>query len=264
MKKLMLILAMGLLAGCATESVQGPAGGAQKPEETQKPERKKDDAIVCRHTDQPIYKFEKFSDGHHFLFDSDGKLQASVNTKYGVLRGAFEIYHFTGNREYWGILDAGGHVITGKYNRSSSDERSWDVRDMNVADKQNAQSRLVDIMRTGIDKMNEASGEDITVITTTQEMKNSLRDYAHISEHPVVGEEYMHNGRNLQVFCLFDGGVLVRDNVSSRYLDIAVETTEKYVDDEMLMAGKYIYIGPWTYTTVENKQRTIRRFKQVE
>lgn len=265
MKKVLMIGALlTMCAGCVT-GVQEQSGGEKKTG------GRKDRVVKCSHTDQPIYKFENFPDGHHFLFGSDGKLLASVNTKDGVLCGEFEVYYYTGNREYWGVLDAGGHIIIGKHNSYAySEERHFNVREMTVADKQNVQSRLEEIMRTGIDKMNEK--QTASKVEISRDKAKQLIDYSQAGGHPVVGETYIHNGEELQVFQVFDEGVLVRNKSSISpvltnmygYLDIVVETTEKYVDDEMLMPGKYMYMGPWTYTTVEKKERTIRRFKQVE
>lgn len=268
MNKWAMMVLMGLLAGCIIDDVQRPDGAASEA----KRERRRDKVKSCTHTDQPIYRFENFSDGHHFLFDEFGTLLASVNTKDKILVGEFTIYYNTGTREYWGVLDAGGHVISGKYNRSGySQEREYALRDMTVADKQNAQTRLEQIMRTGIDKMNNRQDRHRAFPREAIEKIKTLRDYAHESSHPAIGEVYVHNGERLRVFQLVEEGVLVQDREQmiylgnpDGYLDIMVETSEPYVDREMLKPGKYMYVGPWTYTTVDDSTRTIRRFKQVE
>ena len=270
MKNVVTILLMGLLAGCAMDGVQGQAGKAIET----KSESGNDRVVACSHTDQPVYKFENFSDGHHYLFDRRGKLQASVNTKGGVLCGAFEIYNFSGTREYWGVLDDGGHVINGKYNEYTWHDEERGVRDMSEAEKQNVQSKLEKIMRTGIDKMNEAQKRNSRQNAEAKERENRkmLCYYALAAGHPVEGEEYIHDGKQLQVIQVADGCVLVQHKDAYSpvevkmhgYLDIIVETSKKYVDDEMLMAGKYIYIGPWTYTTEGGQKSTISGFKEAE
>lgn len=213
---------------------------------------------TCSHTDQPVYKFEKFTDGHHFLFGRNSKLAASVNTKGGVLSGKFEIYYSTGILKYWGMLDDGGHVVSGKYNESSLSFSDYDIRSMTIADEQNAQTELVNIMKTGIVKEAE-SGQDDDKTQNQESAVPTLIDCTHSSFRPVIGTVYEHDGHHLRVFQVVEDGVMV-----SGELDIFIETSHPHVTDEFLSAGQYEYIGPWTYRTIKEKLHTIRRFKQVE
>ena len=89
-----------------------------------------------------------------------------------------------------------------------------------------------------------------------------------------MGGVYEHDGRRLKVFQAIEGGVLVckeLDFDSSDFkdvlfhsMDVFIETSKGYVDNEMLASGQYEYVGPLTYETVEKQTRTIRRFKQVQ
>lgn len=214
--------------------------------------------LTCSHTDQPVYKFERFTDGHYFLFGRNSKLIASVNTKEGVLYGKFEIYYQTGILKSWGMLDAGGHVVSGNYNKNDSDFDNYYIRSMTVADQQNTQTELVNIMKTGIIKEAE-SGQDDDKTQNQESAVPTLIDCTHSSFSPVIGNVYKHDGEFLQVFQVVEDGIMVRGD-----LNIFVETSKQYVDDEMLSAGQYEYVGPWTYETIEKKHRTIRRFKQVD
>lgn len=214
--------------------------------------------LTCSHTDQPVYKFERFTDGHHFLFGRDSKLIASVNTKDGVLYGKFEIYYQTGILKYWGMLDAGGHVVSGNYNKHASDLDHYYIRSMTIADQQNAQTELVNIMKTGIVKEGEAGHNDGTAQNQESDVP-TLIDCTHSSFRPVIGTVYKHDGHHLRIFQVVEDGVMV-----SGELYIFIETSQPHVTDEFLSAGQYKYIGPWTYETKNKNLRTIRRFKQVE
>ena len=239
----------------------------------------------CSHTDQSIYEFKTFSDGHHFVFSPrTSKLAASVNTKDGFLTGKFEIYYDTGILKYWGMLDKRGHVVSGRYNEYSHHMSYDEGRSMTIADKQNAQTELVVIMQTGIVKEGVTKSEGVSsselhhlLDSQSPVVKDSvptLFDCAHSTFRPVAGSVYRHDGKGLQVFQSLDDGVMVTvklDLDSARFmeeaqtkLDIVVETTMKYVDNELLALGKYEYVGPYTYETVNKEERTIRHFKQVE
>ena len=98
----------------------------------------------------------------------------------------------------------------------------------------------------------------------------TLFDCSQPAFHPNAGTIYRHDGRYLIVFQVMDGAVMVAVGMgaparsSFGQLDFIVETSQKYVDREMLAPGKYEYVGPYTYETVQNKKRTIRHFKEVE
>ena len=233
----------------------------------------------CSHTDQPIYEFKNFSDGHHFVFSSrTAKLAASVNTKDGYLAGKFEIYYDSGILKYWGMLDKRGHVISGRYNEYSGHRSLGDGRLMTVADEQNAQMELVGIMNTGVVSEGIVKAEGVSSMEMSQprlrQMSQNptdtvsvptLYDCAHSTFRPAIGSVYKHDGKKLQVFQSLDDGVMVKDEWDSRTtLAIIVETKMKYVDDELLASGTYEYVGPYTYETINKETRTIRHFKQVE
>ena len=238
MKQMVVTIAIaGILTGCYTLPLYVP---------------------TCSHTDQPVYKFERFSDGHHFLFGKDSTMVASVNTKGGVLCGKFEIYYSSGLLKYWGMLDDGGHVVSGKYNNYSLSFSDYNIRSMTIADEQNAQTELVRIMETGIVKAAEST-PNCDDVTNQENAMPTLRDCTDPSFGPTIGTIYEHDGRYLRVFQVIEDGVMVAGE-----LNIFVETVRNHVDDEMLSPGRYVYVGPWTYETIEKKLRTIRRFKQVE
>ena len=239
----------------------------------------------CSHTEQPVYEFKNFSDGHHFVFSPrTAKLVASITTKDGYLAGKFEIYYDTGILKYWGMLDNRGHVASGRYNEYSHHMSYDEGRSMTVADKQNAQVELVNIMQNGIVKEGIIKSEGVSsselhhlLDSQSPADKNTvptLFDCAHSTFRPVVGSVYRHDGKGLQVFQSLDDGVMVNvrlDLDSARFieeaqtkLDIVVETKMKYVDNELLASGKYEYVGPYTYETINKETRTIRHFKQVE
>lgn len=234
---------------------------------------------VCSHSDQPVYTFKHLSDGHHFIFDSQGaKLTASVYTKNGCLSGRFEIYYSTGTLKYWGMLDSCGHVVSGSYNDTSTRMSDYNVRSMTVADEQNAQTELVEILKNGVIKTKTPNGGNVPnndeSSIPNQSAALTLFDCTHSTIRPTIGSIYEHDGKGLQVFQAIEGAVMVNaklDLNSSNIIDTAqnrlniiVETTMKYVDGEMLAPGKYEYTGPYKYETILEEKRTIRRFKQIE
>ena len=222
----------------------------------------------CIHSDQPINVFNDFSDGHHFLYGKNSKLLASVETKDGLLSGQFEIYYDTGVKKYWGTLDNKGHVVSGRYNEFSVlDDRG---RQMTVADMQNAQTELVHIMETGVRQKLTAYVKEVQV---AKDQENNqcllLLDCARTDYHPVVGEIYEHDGKYLRVFQALEDGVMVNAVAAPHIsvfncIDMVIETDEDYVDNELLLPGKYEYVGPYRYETINNKKRTIRAFREVE
>lgn len=222
----------------------------------------------CSHTDRPVFEFNNFDDGHHFVFRENSKLAASVNVKAGYLQGNFEVYYNTGILKYWGKLDSRGHIVSGKYNTDESSPDDWDIRGMTVADKQNAQLELYDLIQNGIRKM------DATQIKTDMakggnEMTESLFNCSKSTFHPLVGNIYQHDGKGLKIFQSIDGAVLVNVDVSASrsifdYLNMRIDTKVPYVDGEFLKPGRYEFIGPYTYETIKKQTRTIRRFKQVD
>lgn len=235
---LMMVVIAGLCVGCETLPIQSGTPN-------------------CSHEGRKTYVFNDFANGHHHLFKCDygiskGKsktLAAFVNVKDGFLEGPFEIYYDTGVFKYKGMLDNRGHVVSGKYNDFALKLYDWDVRDMTTADAQNAQAELVDIMQYGF-------REDEKTV-------QPLFNYIHSEFHPNTGTIYRHDGRYLKVFQVIDGAVMV-SGYSSGQLNFIVETSRKYVDGEMLAPGKYEYVGPYTYETIEKEIRTIRHFKEVE
>ena len=100
----------------------------------------------------------------------------------------------------------------------------------------------------------------------------SLYQCAHSDAHPVVKVVYKHNGNSLQVFQVLKDGVLVtiaEPKPSYVYdnrwgLNIFVETSDEYVDNEFLRSGFYQYTGTYSYEAVNGSNRTVRRFKQLE
>ena len=252
MHRTIIILALGLICvGCYTLPIYTPD---------------------CTHNDQPIYSFDAIPDGHHYVFNKgDSKLAASVNIKDGYLSGKFEIYYRTGIFKYRGMLDTKGHVLSGDYNDYMLKLYESDIRSMTVADKQNAQTELLHLMRTGvINDINNAEEyqlrfvdmKDANEANDSSRKKPSLVDCVKSDSHPVIGEIYLHDGKRLEVFQVIDDGVMVRGYAGD--LDIVVTSGRGYVDGEMLAAGKYEYVGPYTYETIKKAMRTIRLFKEVE
>ena len=220
----------------------------------------------CTHSDQPIHTFNDFSNGRHLLYGDDSKLLALVETKDGFLCGHFEIYHDTGVKKYWGSLDDRGHVISGKYNEFSVSDLC--ARQMTVADMQNAQTELVHIMETGVRHTQTADVKNAQPIKEKNQ-RFLLLDCARTDYHPVVGEIYEHDGKCLHVFQALEDAVMVNAVNAPQIspynrIDMIVVTGEDYVDDEMLLPGKYEYIGPYRYETIEKRKRTIRAFREVE
>ena len=232
----------------------------------------------CSHTDQVAYQFKDFEDGHHFVFQDEHhfvfrgntKLAASINTKDGYPQGKFEIYYDTGVLKYWGMLDVRGHVVSGAYNKRESGLSLFSKRRMTMADRQNAQTELCDIMRKGFQKTNviQTNADVIRSEDAIRDEKSEsklLLDCLNTAYHPSVGDVYQHDGKGLKVCRVIDGAVIVMVETSSisdmlNSSIIRIDTKIPYVDDEILRAGHYEYVGPYTYEWV----RTIRRFKQVK
>ena len=129
-------------------------------------------------------------------------------------------------------------MVSGKYNDYSRSFSDYNIRSMTIADEQNAQTELVRIMETGIVKETESTqnGEDVG---NQENTVPTLRDCTYPSFSPVIGTVYEHDGRHLRVFQVVEYGVMVAGE-----LNIFVETSRKHVDDEMLSAGRYVYVGP--------------------
>ena len=223
---------------------------------------------TCSHTDQPAYVFKNFDDGHHYVFRNNSKLAASVNTKGGYLQGQFETYYVTGILKYWGTMDEHGHIVSGRYNTVDYKLDVYNIREMSVADEQNAQMELYDIMRNGIRK----TGTDQNETDKDKSGKSAedlLFNCSKSTFHPSVGKVYQHDGRGLRVFQSINDAVMVNVDLSmpgSMFdrLDMRVDTKIPYVDGEALKPGRYEYVGPYTYETIKKQNRTIRRFRQVE
>ena len=212
---------------------------------------------VCSHGNMTVYRSNVFPDGQHYLF-KDGKLAALANVKDGYAEGEFEIYYPTGIFKYKGRLDNRGHVISGKYNKYSLRESEYDIRNMTTADMQNAWLELIDII-----KHNESRCQQKFIEAKTVEEKKecSLFDCTNPEFHPITDMVYRHDGSKLKVFQALNDGAMVSSELFM--LDIVVETPKGYVDGEMLRPGKYKYIGPHTYETIEKKKRTIRHFQEI-
>ncbi len=224
----------------------------------------------CSHTDQPVFEFKNFDDGHHFLFHKDSSLAASVNTKTGYPQGKFEIYYNTGILKYWGMLDDRGHVVSGRYNTYGLSFDDYNIRKMTVADEQNAQTELDGILREGI-RRNDVRKPDALQVKTVTDKENvkliteSLFNCSQSTFHPVIGNVYQHDGKGLRIFQSIESAVMVKvDALALDRLDMRVDTKTAYVDGEMLKPGRYEYIGPYTYETIGKQVRTIRRFRQVK
>ena len=212
---------------------------------------------VCSHENMTVYRSNVFPDGQHYLFKG-GKLAGLANVKDGYAEGKFEIYYPTGIFKYKGSLDNRGHVISGKYNEYSSSESEYGIRKMTTADMQNAWLELIDII-----KHNESRCQQKFIEAKTVEEKKecSLFDCTNPEFHPIIDMVYRHDGSKLKVFQALNDGAMVSSELFM--LDIVVETPKGYVDGEMLRPGKYKYIGPHTYETIEKKKRTIRHFQEI-
>lgn len=105
----------------------------------------------------------------------------------------------------------------------------------------------------------------------------SLRAMAHNTRSPEIGKVYVHKGgRSMKVIQVLEKGVLVRPVVGDSELEwrgmaavhdkmtIYVETPQTYFDDEFLRAGLYEFVGRYTYTSVRDARRTVRRFREVK
>ena len=217
---------------------------------------------ACSHKNQPIYEFKDLADGHHFIFNNNSKLAASVDVKDGILQGKFEIYYDTGILKFWGMLDENGHVVSGRHNTYASKLDDYYIRNMTVADEQNAQTELYLIVKNGVRNLVDIEESISSQMESPSEAKEpSLLDCARLDVRPKIGSVYKHDGKGLIVFQVIDGAVMVEAGFG---FTVIVETKMPYVDDELLASGRYEYVGPYTYETIERKMRTIRRFKQVE
>ena len=129
---------------------------------------------------------------------------------------------------------------------------------MTPADMQNAWLELTDIM-----KYNESRCQPKSIDAKPVEKKRefSLFDCTNPEIHPIIDAVYRHDGSKLKVFQALHDGAMVSSELFM--LDIVVGTSKGYVDGEMLRSGKYKYIGPYTYKTIEKKDRTIRHFKEI-
>ena len=99
-----------------------------------------------------------------------------------------------------------------------------------------------------------------------------LFDATSSSYHPSLKTCYEHgNNGFLKVIQSINGGVLVVPQYNAwdseignaRKMNIFVETTDEYVDDESLRSGYYEFIGVYEYTTVEQKQARVRKFRKL-
>ena len=110
------------------------------------------------------------------------------------------------------------------------------------------------------------------------EISNSgLWDTTRANNKPKLKIAYPHgNNRLLRVIQSLEGGVLVsaemdfweKENLKSgdlpeKKLNIYVETTDSYVDDEYLLPGLYEYIGVYIYTTTQNARASVRKYKKL-
>ena len=236
--KIIFVMAVALCIGCETLTEIGSPS-------------------VCSHENMTVYRSNVFPDGQHYLFKG-GKLAGLANVKDGYAEGKFEIYYPTGIFKYKGSLDNRGHVISGKYNEYSSSESEYGIRKMTTADMQNAWLELIDII-----KHNESRCQQKSIEAKTVEEKKecSLFDCTNPEFHPIIDMVYRHDGSKLKVFQVLNDGAMVSSELFM--LDIVVETPKGYVDGEMLRPGKYKYIGPHTYETIEKKKRTIRHFQEI-
>ena len=107
--------------------------------------------------------------------------------------------------------------------------------------------------------------------------KSGLWDTTRANNKPKLKIAYPHgNNRLLRVIQSLEGGVLVsaemdfweKENLKSgnlpeKKLNIYVETTDSYVDDEYLLPGLYEYIGVYIYTTTQNARASVRKYKKL-
>ncbi len=104
----------------------------------------------------------------------------------------------------------------------------------------------------------------------------SLKAMALNTSSPVIGRVYIHRGRTIKVHQGVDGGVLAMPVVSewdfgwdgvdafNKPMMIFVETDKEYVDDEYLQDGFFEYVGTYRYISVNNVERTVRKFKEAK
>ena len=106
---------------------------------------------------------------------------------------------------------------------------------------------------------------------------SGLYDTTRANNKPKLKTAYPHgDNKLLRVIQSLEGGVLVsaemdfweRENLKSgnlpeKKLNIYVETTDPYVDDEYLLPGLYEYIGVYIYTTTQNARASVRKYKKL-
>ena len=106
---------------------------------------------------------------------------------------------------------------------------------------------------------------------------NRLYDTTLANNKPKLKTAYPHgDNKLLRVMQSLEGGVLVsaemdfweKENLKSgnlpeKKLNIYVETTDSYVDDEYLLPGLYEYIGVYIYTTTQNARASVRKYKKL-
>lgn len=107
-------------------------------------------------------------------------------------------------------------------------------------------------------------------------VNTSLKAMALNTSSPIVGRVYIHRGRTIKVHQVVDGGVLAMPVVSewdfewdgvdayNKPMMIFVETDKEYVDGEYLRDGFFEYVGIHRYLSVNNAERTVRKFKEAK
>ena len=100
----------------------------------------------------------------------------------------------------------------------------------------------------------------------------------YLSDKPELGTAYRNGSQELKVFQVVPGGVIAtfsedryRPERKDEYgltvkcygdTHIFIETNVPYADNELIKDGYFEFVGNYTYTTVQESSRTLRRFRE--
>lgn len=108
----------------------------------------------------------------------------------------------------------------------------------------------------------------------TEEKLPRLLEAISPNSHPRQGEKFSHNGSLLKIL-QYVGKEKIDENKEvnfylvipnswdNKYMTIAVLSENDYVTDEFLCEGVYSYVGPYSYTTKNKSEKTVRMFVEI-